>query len=74
MDKKLLLQEEGQTQKVKEIMIIKKPQYFKLILGELSWKILTLLNKKAMYPLEIARQLKMHEQKIYYHIWRRYKC
>ncbi len=25
-----------------------------MILGTLSWKILTLLNQKAMYPLEIA--------------------
>ncbi len=68
MDKKLLLQEEGATQKVKEISIMRNPQDLKMILGSLSWKILTLINKKAMYPLEIARQLGMHEQKVYYHI------
>ena len=39
-----------------------------MILGSLSWKILTILSKKEMYPLEIAKQLGMHEQKIYYHI------
>lgn len=39
-----------------------------MILGDLSWKILTLLSKKEMYPLEIAKHLNMHEQKIYYHI------
>ena len=39
-----------------------------MILGSLSWKILTMLSKKEMYPLEIAKQLGMHEQKIYYHI------
>ncbi len=43
-------------------------QKLKMILGSLSWKILTLLSKKEMYPLEIARQLGMHEQKVYYHI------
>ena len=68
MDKKLLLQEEGATQKVKEISVMRNPQNLKMILGSLSWKILTMLNKKAMYPLEIARQLGMHEQKVYYHI------
>jgi DNA-binding Lrp family transcriptional regulator len=68
MDKKLLLHEEGSTQKVKEIGIMKNPQNLKMILGSLSWKILTLINKKAMYPLEIARQLGIHEQKVYYHI------
>jgi DNA-binding transcriptional ArsR family regulator len=40
----------------------------KLMLGNLSWKILSLLSKKEMYPLQIARQLGMHEQKVYYHI------
>ena len=39
-----------------------------MMLGDLSWKILTLLSKKEMYPLEVAKQLGMHEQKIYYHI------
>ncbi len=68
MDKKLLLQEEGNQQKVKEIAIMQNSQDLKMILGSLSWKILTLLNQKPMYPLEIARQLSMHEQKVYYHI------
>lgn len=68
MDKKLLLQDNGNNQEVKEISIINDSQKLKLILGSLSWKILTLLSKKEMYPLEIARQLGMHEQKVYYHI------
>ena len=68
MDKKLLLQDNGNIQEVKEISIINDSQKLKLILGSLSWKILTLLSKKEMYPLEIARQLGMHEQKVYYHI------
>ncbi len=68
MDKKLLLQEEGNQQTVKEITIMPKPQTLRMIVGNLSWKILAMLNKKAMYPLEVARQLGMHEQKVYYHI------
>jgi DNA-binding transcriptional ArsR family regulator len=68
VDKKLLLQETGTQQKVKEIAIMHNSQDLKMILGSLSWKILTLLNQKAMYPLEIARQLGIHEQKVYYHI------
>ena len=43
-------------------------QKLKMILGKLSWKILTMLSEKEMYPLEIARQLGVHEQKVYYHI------
>jgi len=68
MDKKLLLQDNGNTQEVKEISIMNDSQKLKMILGGLSWKILTMLSKKEMYPLEIARQLGMHEQKVYYHI------
>ncbi|MCW4047289.1 MAG: helix-turn-helix domain-containing protein [Candidatus Bathyarchaeota archaeon] len=68
MNKKLLLQDEGDTQKVKEISMMRDSQKLKMILGKLSWKILTLLSEKEMYPLEIARQLGVHEQKVYYHI------
>ncbi len=67
MEKKRLLQDNGKTQEVKEISILNS-QDLKMILGSLSWKILALLSKKEMYPLEIARQLGMHEQKVYYHI------
>lgn len=68
MEKKLILQEESNLQKVKEIAMMTDPQDLKMMLGKLSWRILSLLNRKAMYPLEIARELGMHEQKIYYHI------
>jgi len=68
MDKKLLLQENGNTQEVKEISMINDSQKLKTVLGSLSWKILTMLSKKEMYPLEIAKQLGMHEQKVYYHV------
>ena len=68
MQKKLLLQDDGKAQRVKEITIMHDAQKLKMILGKLSWKILTMLSKEAMYPLEIARQLGVHEQKVYYHI------
>jgi DNA-binding transcriptional ArsR family regulator len=67
IDKKLLLKDNGTTQQAKEISLLPATQ-LKTILGSLSWKILTLLSQKEMYPLEIAKQLGMHEQKIYYHI------
>lgn len=68
MKKKLLLHEENKTQKVKEIAVIEDPQKLKMILNKLSWKILTMLSEKEMYPLEIAKMLNVHEQKVYYHI------
>lgn len=68
MSKKLLLHEENKKQKVKEIMIVKDPQKLKMILNKLSWKILVMLSQKEMYPMEIAKKLGIHEQKVYYHI------
>ena len=40
----------------------------KSIGSSLAQKILHLLAKEAMYPIHIAKALKVHEQKIYYHI------
>jgi DNA-binding transcriptional ArsR family regulator len=47
---------------------MEKKLLLQMVLGSLSWKILTMLSKKEMYPLEIAKELGMHEQKVYYHI------
>jgi DNA-binding PadR family transcriptional regulator len=68
MDKKLLLHQDEGKHKVKEIAIIKEPQKLKMILNRLSWKILVMLSEKEMYPMEIAKKLGVHEQKVYYHI------
>jgi DNA-binding transcriptional ArsR family regulator len=68
MNKKMLLQDDGKTQAIKEISLINDSQKLKMMMGTLSWKILSMLSKKEMYPLEIAKQLGMQEQKVYYHI------
>ena len=54
--------------KAMEIMIMEDPQKLRLILNMLSWKILVVLSEKEMYPLEIAKKLGVHEQKVYYHM------
>ena len=43
-------------------------EHAKSVGSGLANKILLLLAKEAMYPIDIAKALKMHEQKIYYHI------
>lgn len=68
MRRELLLKQENTAQKVKDIWIFSDPQKLKLIVNKLSWKILTMLSEKEMYPLEVARKLGIHEQKVYYHI------
>jgi len=44
------------------------PRDAKNISSELAIRILKLLSRKHMYPIEIAKELKVHEQKVYYHI------
>ncbi len=44
------------------------PKDAKSIGSELAVKIVKLLTSQAMYPIELARALKVHEQKVYYHI------
>jgi DNA-binding transcriptional ArsR family regulator len=74
MTKRLLLREENNVQKVKEIAMAESPEELRLILNDLSWKILVLLSEKEMYPLQIARELGIHEQKVYYHIRKLFKA
>jgi DNA-binding transcriptional ArsR family regulator len=65
--KRLLSDEKGEAT-AKEIAVFEDPEKLKTVFHKLSWKILQLLSKKEMYPLEIAKELGIHEQKIYYHI------
>lgn len=68
MPRKVLLQQTGRQQKTKDIKLFNDPQPLKMILSRLSWRILLLLSEREMYPLEIAKTLGIHEQRVYYHI------
>src|SRR3989344_1338447 len=45
-----------------------KPEDAGTVSSELAHKILNLLAKEPMYTIDIAKSLKVHEQKVYYHI------
>jgi DNA-binding transcriptional ArsR family regulator len=68
LEKKLLVSKDKKKQEIKEIAIYDHPEKLKLILNKLTWKILLMLSEKEMYPMEIAKKLNIHEQKVYYHI------
>jgi len=68
MKKKLLLSGEQAHYEVKDIALFDRPERLKAVLNELSWQILKLLGESEMYPIEIAKKLGVHEQKVYYHI------
>jgi len=68
MKRKLLLGREQAKYEAKDIAIFERPELLKPTLNKLSWRILTLLSQGEMYPIEIAKKLSVHEQKVYYHI------
>jgi DNA-binding transcriptional ArsR family regulator len=68
MKKKLLLSGEPPQCEAKDIGLFDRPEMLKPVLNKLSWQILELLGKGEMYPIEIAKKLGVHEQKVYYHI------
>lgn len=68
MKRKLLISGESSRPEAKDIVIFDHPEQLKPVLNKISWKILNLLQEREMYPIEIAKKLNVHEQKIYYHI------
>ncbi|MEM3436935.1 MAG: ArsR family transcriptional regulator [Nitrososphaerales archaeon] len=67
MRKELIVREKDSFL-IKNILIFDEPSKMKPALNPLSWKILNLLAQKPMYPADIAKSLKIYEQKVYYHI------
>jgi len=68
MNKKLLLSGETGNYEIKDIAILDRPERLKTVANRLSLQILRLLGQSEMYPIQIAKKLGVHEQKIYYHI------
>ncbi len=65
---RLLLSGEETGCTAKDIAIFDDPERLRAVLSRLSWRILQVLGEKEMYPMEVAKKLKVHEQKVYYHM------
>lgn len=63
----LIKRKDGQLYS-KEVKLAEKPETLKPLLSETSWSILKVIAQKPTYPAQIARQLGIQEQKVYYHI------
>jgi hypothetical protein len=68
MKEKLLVSKGETLGEIKDIVIYDSPEKLRLILNNLTWKILLTLVDKEMYPMEVSKKLNIHEQKIYYHM------
>jgi len=61
------IEEEADEQKIYESLLAKDPKIFTILSTELAQKILEILSKQPSSAMDVARKLKQHEQKIYYH-------
>ncbi len=66
--KKRLISETDKGIAAKEIKMFDDPNKMKAILNDIRWTILKKLSKEARYPADLAREMRLHEQKVYYHI------
>jgi len=63
-----LLEKIGRKHYSRDIEIFDNPKDIEPVVHKLAWKILKTLNEQPMYPNELAKKLKIHEQNVYYHI------
>ena len=67
MNAKLVKERAGKMY-IKNIKLESNPENLKGLLNNQRWEILKMLTERPTYPAEIAKKLKIHEQKVYYHI------
>jgi DNA-binding transcriptional ArsR family regulator len=65
---KFYVEDSDEGQKAFRTLLVKDPKVFSTLSNDLTQKILREISKFPMCAMDIARKLKEHEQKIYYHI------
>ncbi|MDY6789316.1 MAG: helix-turn-helix domain-containing protein [Candidatus Nanohaloarchaea archaeon] len=52
----------------KQTDLVEEPERLKGLMNSTAWDIMRALAEKPRYPAEIAEELGIHEQKVYYHV------
>ena len=52
----------------KKILMLENVTDIKILSNKIAWKIIELLSSKAMYPAQVAKELKLYDQTVYYYI------
>ena len=65
-----LVEGRGHRRISRTALLAEKPEALAAATHPLAWRILTELARDPDYPSHLARRLRMHEQKVYYHIKR----
>ena len=68
MRKKTIISEGNGKTISKKIMMFDNITDIKILSNNIAWKIIELLSSKAMYPAQVAKELKLYDQTVYYYI------
>ena len=68
MKKKTIIYDRNGNTVSKKILLFDNVTDMRILSNNIAWKIIELLSIKAMYPAEIAKELKLFEQTVYYYI------
>ena len=52
----------------KKILMLENVTDIKILSNNIAWKIIELLSSNPMYPAEVAKELKLYDQTVYYYI------
>lgn len=52
----------------KKILMLENVTDIKILSNNIAWKIIELLSSKPMYPAEVAKELNLYDQTVYYYI------
>ena len=70
MVRRWLVEEAPEGAVARAAEVIDRPARLRAVSSPLAWRILTELAKSPDYPNALAERLKVHEQKVYYHVRR----
>ena len=67
--KSLVTESDGQVS-AKKITVFKDVAQMRVLANPVAWRIMELLSRQAMYPAQVAKELRIYEQSAYYYIRR----
>ncbi len=70
MESQLVIQGPDSSTIVRSVHLVKRSRDLETLSSPLAWKILEELKRQPDFPGSLAKRLKVHEQKIYYHVRR----
>lgn len=67
MRRPYIVKSEGEETLAKDILLFDRPEPLQTVLNPVGWKILQSFAQKPKYPAEVAKELNLYRQKVYYH-------